>query len=217
MRSPPARYTRRQPTLKRFLVATIATLLTIAQAIPQEEAQVIADTYTLGDQTLTVSAGLLLPLFTYLPGDQVSGESVNNTNLSLGGHLSLQWNAFLNSRLAIGAEMGGMFAIDRHGEALLMVPVTVRMSYLVSFAQFDVPLFANAGAGFMKLADLVNVSLILRPGLSVYYRYDPNWSFGGTVSFWMIYEPIWGNAPPGEAQNALATLVDFSPQLVYHF
>ena len=56
---------------------------------------------------------------------------------------------------AIGAEMGGMFAINRHGEALLMVPVTVRMSYLFSFDQFDVPLFANAGAGFMKLADLV--------------------------------------------------------------
>ena len=203
--------------MKRFLIAAIATLLTIAHALPQEEAQAVTDTYTLGDQTLTLTTSLLLPLFTYLPGDQVSGESVTQTNLSPGGHLSLQWNAFLNPRLTIGAEVGGMFAIDQHGEALLMVPVTARMSYLFSFPQFDVPLFANAGVGFMKLADLFNVSLILRPGVSFYYRYDANWSFGGTVSLWMIYEPIWGEPPPGPPQNGLATLVDISPQIVYHF
>lgn len=204
-------------TLKRFLATVLAALITAAQAVPQEQPLAVTDIYTLGHQTLSLSPGLLLPLFTYLPGDQVDSENVTGTNLSPGGHISLRWNAFVNPRLAIGAEVGGMFAIDRHGEALLMVPATVRMSYLFSFAQFDVPLFANAGLGFMKLADLFNVSLILRPGVSFHYRYDANWSFGGTVSFWMIYEPLWNDPPPEPAQNAIATFVDISPQIVYHF
>jgi len=203
--------------LKRFLIATIGILLIVAQAVPQEGAATVTDTYALGDQTLALTASLLLPLFTYLSDDQVEMQSFTETNLSPGGHLSLQWNAFFNQKLTIGAEIGGLFAIDRHGEALLMIPATARMSYLFSFLQFDVPLFANAGVGLMKLADLVNVSLILRPGLSANYRYDANWSFGGTVSFWMIYEPIWGDPPPGPKQNALTTFVDISPQIVYHF
>ena len=203
--------------MKRFFITIIGILLIVAQAVPQEEGTpTVTDTYGLGDQTLALTASLLLPLFTYLSGDQIEGKSFAETNLSPGGHLSLQWNAFLNPRLTIGAEIGGLFAVDRHGEALLMVPATARMSYLFSFMQFDIPLFANAGVGLMKLADLLNVSLILRPGLSANYRYDANWSFGGTVSFWMIYEPIWGEPPPGPRQNALTTFIDISPQIVYH-
>ena len=61
-----------------------------------------------------------------------------------------------------------MFAIDRHGEPLLMVPVTGRLGYqfssdLLGLGQFDLPVFVNAGVGFMKLADLFNVNLVLRP------------------------------------------------------
>ena len=92
MLSPP-RDTLCSTDLKRFLATAVAALITIAQAVPQEQTIAVTEVYTLGDQTLTLTAGLLLPLFTYLPGDPVDNENVTGTNLSPGGHLSLQWNA----------------------------------------------------------------------------------------------------------------------------
>lgn len=218
--------------MKRFLVATVATMFAIGMfaighAVAQEESQPPAgtsgqgDPYVLGDQMLALGASLVLPLFTYLPTDEVDGRSVTGTNLTPGGKLSLNWNAFLGPRLTIGAEIGGMFAIDRHGEPLLLVPVTGRLGYqfssdLFGLGQFDLPVFVNAGVGFMKLADLFSVNLILRPGASVFYRYDRNWSFGGSVSVWLMFEPLWGAANGGSGPG-LATFLDISPQIVYHF
>lgn len=207
--------------MKRFLVATIVILLVIGHAVPQEESRPASQTYVLGDQMLALGASLVWPLITYLPTDQIDGSSLTGTNLSPGGKLSLNWNAFLGPRLTIGAEVGGMFTIDRHGEPLLMVPVTGRLGYQLSselfgLGQFDLPIFVNAGVGFMKLKDLFNVNLTLRPGASVFYRYDRNWSFGGSISVWLMFEPLWGTASAGSGPG-LAAFLDISPQIVYHF
>ena len=198
---PRPRYTS-AAVLKRFFVATFVLLFVITHAVPQEQSRPGPDGYVLGDQMLALGGSLMLPLFTYLPTDEVGGSNITGTNLTPGGKLALNWNAFLGPRLTIGAEVGGMFAIDRHGEPLLLVPVTARLGYqfssnLFGLGQFDLPVFVNAGVGFMKLADLFNVNLVLRPGASLYYRYDGNWSFGGSVSVWMMFEPIWGTPGPG--------------------
>lgn len=206
--------------MKRFHVAVFASLIAIMQAVPQQP-QPAPDAYGQGDQMLALGASLMLPLFTYLPAAPVEGRSLTGTNLSPGGKLSLGWNAFLDSRWTIGAEVGGMFAIDRHGEPLLVVPVTARLSYvfdadLFGIGRFDLPVFVNAGIGFMKLADLFNVNLTLRPGASIYYRYDRNWSFGASVSAWLMFEPIWGEPAAGSGAG-LTAFLDISPQIVYHF
>lgn len=207
--------------LKRFFIATFAGLIAIGHAVPQQASQPASDTFVQGDQMLALGASLMLPVFTYLPAAPVDGRNLTGTNLSPGGKLSLRWDAFLNPRLTIGAEVGGMFAIDRHGEPLLMVPVTARLSYLFTadlfgLGRFDLPIFVNAGIGFMKLADLFNVNVTLRPGASIYYRYDRNWSFGGSVSAWLMFEPIWGTPRSGSGAG-LTTFIDISPQIVYHF
>ena len=224
--------------MKRFLVATVATMfaigmLAISHAVAQDVSQptavpdargdssAVGDSYVLGDQMLALGASLVWPLFTYLPTGDVDGSGITGTNLTPGGKLSLNWNAFLGPHLTVGAEVGGMFAIDRHGEPLLMVPVTGRLGYqfssdLLGLGQFDVPVFVNAGVGFMKLADLFNVNLVLRPGAAVFYRYDRNWSFGGSVSVWMMFEPLWGTPSAGSGPG-LAAFLDISPQIVYHF
>ena len=141
--------------LKRLFIATVVSLLVIGQAVPQEEARTSSDNFFLGNQMLALGASLVLPLFTYLPTDEVDGSNITATNLSPGGKLSLNWNAFLNSRLTIGAEVSGMFAIDQHGEPLLIVPVTGRLGYqfssdLLGLGQFEMPVFVNVGIGFMK-------------------------------------------------------------------
>lgn len=216
--------------VKRFFVATFVSLVAIVHAVPQESGVIsqepqaappVIDAYGQGEQMLALGASLMLPLFTYLPAAPVDGNSLTGTNLSPGGKLSLRWNAFLNSRLTIGAEVGGMFAIDRHGEPLLMVPVTGRLSYLFNadlfgLGRFDIPIFVNAGIGFMKLADLFNVNLTLRPGVAIRYRYDRNWSFGGSVSAWLMFEPMWGTPAAGSGAG-LTTFLDISPEIVYHF
>lgn len=207
--------------MKRFIVATFASLIAIVHAVPQQESPPASDTFAQGDQMLALGASLMLPVFTYLPAAPVDSRNLTGTNLSPGGKLSLRWDAFLDPRLTIGAEVGGMFAIDRHGEPLLMVPVTARLSYLFTadlfgLGRFDLPIFVNAGIGFMKLADLFNVNVTLRPGASIYYRYDRNWSFGGSVSAWLMFEPIWGTPRAGSGAG-LTTFIDISPQIVYHF
>ena len=77
--------------MKRFLVATVATMfaigmLAISHAVAQDVSQptavpdargdssAVGDSYVLGDQMLALGASLVWPLFTYLPTDDVDGS-----------------------------------------------------------------------------------------------------------------------------------------------
>ena len=85
---------------------------------------------TLGDQSLTINAGLMIPLFFNVLSDSTIGVSGRtSTNLSLGGVGSLGWMAYLNNNWNIGIELAGMFTYSPNDNTFYMIPLMFKGGY----------------------------------------------------------------------------------------
>lgn len=165
-----------------FLYLPCSTALAQDQGQEQTEDQPFT-VYTLGQQTLSLSAGLFIPLFFQsLDGDY------SKTNLSLGGAGSLQWGLHLNNNWMVGVEVGGMFSKSLQENTLYQVPITVKGSYIVHFFPFEFPIFVGTGMDIVKYTDQVHLNWIIKPGFSSIWKYNANWGFGLNVVYWWVLQ-----------------------------
>jgi hypothetical protein len=165
----------------------MSTGTAFAQEAPEEE---LPDTsfvvYSLGQMTIALSAGLIIPLFFQ---SYVSGEYFTDTNLSLGGVGSLQWGLHLNNNWMTGLEVGGMFSRSTQGKTLYMLPVTAKGSYIIHFFPFEFPIFLGTGMAIVRNRQQTQLNWILKPGFSTIWKYDINWGFGLNVAYWWVLQP----------------------------
>ncbi len=104
--------------------------------------------HALGDQSLSINAGLFIPLFF----QEFSGP-YHATNLTLGGVGNLQWNAYLSPYWRIGLEIGGSFCFSPNEHTLLMLPFTFKVAYVISVSRFEFPLYAGFGVNIIRYRD----------------------------------------------------------------
>ncbi len=163
--------------------------------------------YTLGDQTLAITAGLFVPLFfiSYAP-------AVAGTNLSLGGTGSLQWQAYLASSWRIGVELGGVFAFSPNLNALLTLPVTAKITYLITFYPFEVPISLGAGFNVVKYSDQSIVDPLLKLGTGFYWIFSSSWSFGLNTVYWWDFQ-----FAPDPSQSLIGNFLEISVTALYHY
>ncbi len=150
----------------------------------EEDAETVITYYSLGQQSLALSVGLFIPLCF-----QSFGGGVDATNLSLGGVGSLQWGAHLDNHWLLGLEVGGMFCQSLTKNLLLMLPITVKASYLFHIFPFEIPVFLGAGISISKYESQAQVDFMLKPGFSVIWKYSASWGFGLNVVYWWILQP----------------------------
>ncbi len=135
--------------------------------------------YTLGDQTLSINAGLFIPLF--FLGPQLA---VNSTNLSLGGLGSLNWAAYVTPQLRVGVEVGGTFSFSPNMNTLLMLPITAKASWVFSRYPFEVPVSFGVGMNIVKYIDQSTIDLLLKPGIALMWIFNSSWTFGLNATYW---------------------------------
>lgn len=135
--------------------------------------------YSLGDQTLSLNLGGFIPLF--LVG---GSPQIGSTNLSLGGVGSIDWAAYLAAHWRIGASLGGTFTFDPNFTALLMVPIIAKISYLIDFYPWEIPLTFGAGMNIIKYSADSTIDLLLKPGTGFFWTYNSSWSFGVNLNYW---------------------------------
>ena len=140
--------------------------------------------YTLGQQTLSLSAGLFIPLFF-----QSFDGDYSKTNLSLGGVLFLQWGIHLSNNWMIGAEGGGMISKSIQENRLYQLIFTAKGSYIIHFFPFEFPIFIGTGLDVVKYTDQVHLNWIIKPGFSSIWKYNANWGFGLNVVYWWVLQP----------------------------
>lgn len=173
--------------LAALLIFCISTGTAFGQEAPEEELpEEPFVVYSLGQQTVAVSAGLFIPLFFQ---SYVSGEYFTNTNLSLGGVGSLQWGIHLNNNWMTGLEVGGMFSRSTQGKTLYMLPITAKGSYIIHFFPFEFPVFLGTGMAIVRNRQQTQLNWIVKPGFSTIWKYDINWGFGLNVAYWWILQP----------------------------
>lgn len=169
--------------------------------------------YSLGDQNFSINAGLFIPLFFMDMTPAGGGSAVSKTNLGLGGTGSLIYEAYLTGNIKVGAEVGGMFAYSPNNNPFFMVPITARIGYEFHFGQFSLPLYLGTGINIITYEDDTNVQILLKPGASLYYNYNSDWSFGGNLVYWISPEFIFADTD----QSRIGNFLDFTISAQYHF
>jgi hypothetical protein len=162
--------------------------------------------YTRGDKTFAITLGVIFPV--YFTGD---GIDDNQHNLKLGGTGSLSFNYFFSSHFFVGGELSGMFSGTRAGNMLYIVPFGVRLGFQFVIRRFEFPLTLMIGAAPQKYLEKGYFGFILKPGASVFWRFNPDWSFGLNGIWWFV--PEW----PKNGQNAYGNFVELTLSARYHF
>ena len=186
---------------KRTPLAMLVMAIVFAVSVgAQEEAETapaasddFVPTYGLGDQMLSLNLGLFIPLF-YSGGP----DGTEDANLTLGGTGHLMWSSFLSNNLAVGGELGGMFAFTPNDNTLFMVPLAARISYFLRAYPFEFPISLAAGFNFSRYRDSFKSDFILIPGAGFYWNFNTEWAFGFDARYWWVPQVYGGGEPPSD-------------------
>jgi hypothetical protein len=172
-----------------LLLAAPLQLVVAQDAETPPEPQQPFTVYTLGQQTMGLSAGLFIPLFF-----QSFEGAYAGTNLSLGGAGSLQWGIHLDNHWLVGLELAGMFATSIQENTLYMLPITVKGAYILQLYPFEFPIFVGTGIDIIKYQEQAQLNWIIKPGFSSIWKYNLSWGFGLNVVYWWVLQ-TWSPDP----------------------
>jgi hypothetical protein len=141
--------------------------------------------YRPGDGLFSIQLGADWPLFMM----SMSDGSIGPTNLFWGGTLSLRYMSFVQKGFALGGEMGAAFNLDyTKRRTLYTVPFTFEALWYLVRMPFEFPVGMGVGVALLNLGEYYRGDLILKPEAGAYYRVNPSWSFGITVSYDFIFD-----------------------------
>lgn len=173
------------------LFAAIFALLAIAALSAQEKGDKLPiesdwagaspTLYNPGDQTFSISLGMIQPLF-YQRADGTAAEMKSYT----GGAGSLSYNYFLTPNFALGGEFGGMFSSTLGGNMLFIMPFGLRATFQFVLSPFEFPISLMVGGASQGYLSTNYFGLIVKPGAGAYWRYSPDWSFGVNATYWWV-------------------------------
>lgn len=145
--------------------------------------------YGRGDQTLSLAAGVDVPLFISVPANS---SSTSASTLYSGGLFSFSYQYFLNGGLAIGGTIDGAFNGVIDGSTLFVAPLSFRTAYWWTLGSFELCAAVEGGAYLWSLdysgTSNVGVDPFAKAGGGVYWRVSRGWSVGLQSYFWFLPE-----------------------------
>lgn len=193
-----------------LVVSTFLLLILLFATAPiygdeEEQAVMALPIHSLGDQTLSISAGVFIPLFF----QAFTGQYLPMT-LKVGGTGTLQWNAYLGPYFRMGIEVSTAFCMDPNKNPLVMLPITIKGAYVLNVSRFEFPFFLSAGINIIRYQEWSHVDLVFKPGFAAYWRYDANWSFGVNCTWWLDMQFA-------GADSMMLNALEVTPSVFYHF
>jgi hypothetical protein len=162
--------------------------------------------YTKGDQTFILSLGPIFPTLFW----NDSGTLDNKINP--GGTGFLAYNYFLTPNFYIGGELGGMFSGTVGQNMIFIIPIGFRAGYQFILGRIEIPLTLMIGVVPQKYLDEGYFGLIVKPTASVFWRFNPDWSFGINGGWWWV--PQWTKKSD---ENAYGNFLEVTLAVRYHF
>ena len=175
--------------------------------LPQIESEwidIIDSPYTRGDRTFNINLGVLFPTI-------FSGIDSNQHGLSIGGTGSLTFNYFLSPNFFVGGEISGSFSGTRGGNMLYIIPFGARAGYQFHYRSFEFPISLMIGAAPQRYIENGYFGLIVKPGASVFWRYNMDWSFGLNTNWWILPQL------PSNGNNVIGNFLELTLSARYHF
>ena len=198
----------------RFICTLIFIFTTLPLAAQEEEEQprYSAVIRSLGDKSLSISAGLLFPFFLQ---DEWGGISSFDNQLSLGAAGSLEWNGYLNKQMTLGGQLSGIFAFTPNNRLFTMIPLTVKYSFILDLYPLTIPLNLMAGISFNNLDNLFQLTPFVKPGVTFYWNFNAQWALGLNLAYWWVPENHFGGQLKG--QSRFGNFLELSLSLLTHF
>jgi len=163
--------------------------------------------YSQGDKTFSISLGMTFPVLF------VQNKELIASNISpVGGTGCLSFNFFLNSHFFLGLEIGGQFNSTLADNMLYIIPIGLRTGYQFIIWRIEIPLTLVTGIAPQTFLTQEYLGFFLKGGVSAYYRFNPDWSFGMDLN-WSWF-PQWTNDPAKNVDGNFFNLI-FSAR--YHF
>jgi len=186
--------------------------LTAQEGDEERQAETLA-IYSLGQQSLSISAGLFVPLF--FQAFQAGGSGYTPTGLGLGGAGSLEWGVHLDNNWLVALEVGGMFApsADIPENTFYQLPITAKGAYIFHIFPFEISVHLGAGMDIVKYAGDTQFNFILKPGFTPVWKYNSEWGFGLNVVYWLVFQP-WSDNP---ALGRMGNFLELSATAQYNF
>ena len=165
-----------------------------------------------GEQVFSFTGGLFFPLFS----QDIDGPiSSFQDHLSMGATGALEWGAYSNKNTQLGGQLSGMFAFTPNGRTLSMVPIVFKYTRVLNFYPVTVPLSLGAGFSFNRLEDLFQFTPILKPGVSAFWNFNPEWSLGLNTTYWWVPEIHFSDELSD--QSRFGNFLEVSLSVLYHF
>jgi hypothetical protein len=173
-----------------------------------------ATLYSAGDKTFTMAIGAIFPVLFLNNKWELYGEGYPVGNIHIGAAGSLSFNYFLSPYLFVGGEIEGMFAGTLGGNMLYIVPMGLRAGWQFIAGRFEFPLSLMAGIAPQSYSNNIGyLGLFLKPQASVFWRFNPEWSFGLNAGWWFI--PQW--PATGPEYSRYGNFVEATLAARYHF
>ncbi|MBN1834502.1 MAG: hypothetical protein JW820_01565, partial [Spirochaetales bacterium] len=172
--------------LAAFCLAVVPVFDALAQEGTEEEPVEQLAIYSLGQQTLSISAGVFVPLFY----QAFTGEYSDTTGIGAGGVGSLQWGVHLSNHWLVALELGGMFSPSRDipDNVFYQLPITAKGAYIFHLFPFEIAVYLGLGMDILKYADQTQVNFILKPGVTPLWKFNSEWGFGLNVVWWLVFQ-----------------------------
>ncbi len=208
-----------------FLVSSMLVLnahsLIGQEVLPDEDPfvpQLNLNQRSLGDQSLAITVGIFIPLFTILLDDFPNTSYKAGTyppNMYAGGAGSLTYSIYLSPNWKIGLQVSGSFSQDINENFTYMVPISLKGSYeFHPWGRVTIPIFLNAGISLTSWKDdNFLVDIYLRPGVGIYFDWSYEWSFGLDVGY--VFVPQLGSENANE--RSIGNFMDITLTAEYHF
>ncbi len=162
--------------------------------------------YNKGDQTFVIALGVVIP--TLFQGN----STILDNNIGVGGTGYLNYNYFFTSGFSVGGELGGMYAATLGKNMLYIVPFGVRLGYQFVAGRFEFPFAITIGAAGQGYLDEGYFGLFIKPAVSVYWRFNPEWSFGLNSEWWWV--PQWTSK---SEESVIGNFLGITLAARYHF
>jgi hypothetical protein len=163
--------------------------------------------YTRGDQTFTISLGVLFPLFFV----SKSGDLLEN-KIFIGGTGTLAYTYFVNSNLFVGGILEGSFSPTLGKNFLYLMPIGLTAGYQFVLSRFEFPLSITVGGMTEQYLTFNGYWIFFKPQASVFFRFSSDWSFGLNTAWWIV--PQWTNEPE---KDATGNFLELTLCARYHF
>ncbi|MCR5046834.1 MAG: porin family protein [Treponema sp.] len=162
--------------------------------------------------------------FVYLqnaPGDQFINIRVMpsiplnfDDKLKVGGQITVSYNRFLTTWLAVGAELAFGYNPTIGSNIFTYIPMTVGVTFLPAIKKFEFPITLNVGMAVENyLSNTFFPAFVLRCGAGAYYRINESWSAG--IEGFFSYMPQWYFKEP--EKNDYLNMASVSAGVKYHF